>query len=117
MCLIGEAVLEGAGAAFECFDDARSYEDGAEGRVTAGDSLPDQDNVWLDVPVLDCERFAGAAHAAHDFVGDEENAAEIMSGDRKSTRLNSSHTVISYAVFCLKKKKKNSNATTITQIS
>src|SRR5438034_11077109 len=28
------------------------------------------------------------------------------STDRKSTRLNSSHTVISYAVFCLKKKKK-----------
>src|SRR5438034_8881064 len=27
-------------------------------------------------------------------------------GDRKSTRLNSSHTVISYAVFCLKKKRK-----------
>src|SRR5260221_3827295 len=27
--------------------------------------------------------------------------------DRKSTRLNSSHTVISYAVFCLKKKKNN----------
>src|SRR5438034_7932538 len=30
-------------------------------------------------------------------------------GDRKSTRLNSSHTVISYAVFCLKKKKKKEN--------
>src|SRR2546426_6734439 len=29
--------------------------------------------------------------------------------DRKSTRLNSSHLVISYAVFCLKKKKKNRN--------
>src|SRR5438034_8117994 len=28
-----------------------------------------------------------------------------VTGDRKSTRLNSSHTVISYAVFCLKKKK------------
>src|SRR5438105_12290193 len=28
-------------------------------------------------------------------------------GDRKSTRLNSSHEWISYAVFCLKKKKKN----------
>src|SRR5438034_2200031 len=28
-----------------------------------------------------------------------------IAGDRKSTRLNSSHTVISYAVFCLKKKK------------
>src|SRR2546426_3435410 len=29
-----------------------------------------------------------------------------VKGDRKSTRLNSSHLVISYAVFCLKKKKK-----------
>src|SRR2546430_4460352 len=29
-----------------------------------------------------------------------------MPGDRKSTRLNSSHSQISYAVFCLKKKKK-----------
>src|SRR5215211_385106 len=32
--------------------------------------------------------------------------ATVYSRDRKSTRLNSSHTVISYAVFCLKKKKK-----------
>src|SRR5476649_2967495 len=31
----------------------------------------------------------------------------VRGADRKSTRLNSSHTVISYAVFCLKKKKKN----------
>src|SRR5258708_27015217 len=30
-----------------------------------------------------------------------------VSADRKSTRLNSSHQIISYAVFCLKKKKKN----------
>src|SRR2546430_1266028 len=30
-------------------------------------------------------------------------------GDRKSTRLNSSHSQISYAVFCLKKKKKSIN--------
>src|SRR5690554_7119722 len=30
-------------------------------------------------------------------------------GDRKSTRLNSSHVRISYAVFCLKKKKKRTN--------
>src|SRR5947208_13367602 len=29
-----------------------------------------------------------------------------VGGDRKSTRLNSSHQIISYAVFCLKKKKK-----------
>src|SRR5260221_10661229 len=31
--------------------------------------------------------------------------------DRKSTRLNSSHTVISYAVFCLKKKKSHTDCT------
>src|SRR2546426_3964944 len=34
-------------------------------------------------------------------------------GDRKSTRLNSSHLVISYAVFCLKKKKKKQQNTHI----
>src|SRR5947209_16501734 len=33
-------------------------------------------------------------------------AAALGAGDRKSTRLNSSHANISYAVFCLKKKKK-----------
>src|SRR2546427_6638399 len=32
--------------------------------------------------------------------------------DRKSTRLNSSHSQISYAVFCLKKKKENKEAST-----
>src|SRR3712207_7243783 len=35
-------------------------------------------------------------------IGDEEG---VFLGDRKSTRLNSSHANISYAVFCLKKKK------------
>src|SRR3990170_7023717 len=33
-------------------------------------------------------------------------------GDRKSTRLNSSHQIISYAVFCLKKKKNTQHAPT-----
>src|SRR5258708_31374550 len=33
--------------------------------------------------------------------------ADRGGGDRKSTRLNSSHQIISYAVFCLKKKKKH----------
>src|SRR5215475_13839421 len=33
--------------------------------------------------------------------------ASLDAGDRKSTRLNSSHVKISYAVFCLKKKKTN----------
>src|SRR5260221_6724557 len=41
--------------------------------------------------------------AAFEGVGDE--AVRPQTQDRKSTRLNSSHTVISYAVFCLKKKK------------
>src|SRR2546430_6068214 len=36
------------------------------------------------------------------------NVSETL-GDRKSTRLNSSHSQISYAVFCLKKKKKKYN--------
>src|SRR5256885_12848664 len=53
--------------------------------------------------------FSGISHA-----GDTQNGwtvqvhAEWLDGeeDRKSTRLNSSHLVISYAVFCLKKKKK-----------
>src|SRR5688572_17577086 len=35
-----------------------------------------------------------------------ETKVELVEGDRKSTRLNSSHSQISYAVFCLKKKKK-----------
>src|SRR5260221_9953002 len=36
----------------------------------------------------------------------EPSSSPPIITDRKSTRLNSSHTVISYAVFCLKKKKK-----------
>src|SRR2546426_6353822 len=53
--------------------------------------------------------FAEASPAAeHDAVhrGDEMANVEV-DGDRKSTRLNSSHLVISYAVFCLKKKNKH----------
>src|SRR5438309_10487979 len=42
------------------------------------------------------------ARPARDAVGMREH----LPGDRKSTRLNSSHSSISYAVFCLKKKKK-----------
>src|SRR5215510_726877 len=37
---------------------------------------------------------------------DDHVARQVAAGDRKSTRLNSSHVAISYAVFCLKKKKK-----------
>src|SRR5258708_12705967 len=37
--------------------------------------------------------------------GQDRALAELVTADRKSTRLNSSHQIISYAVFCLKKKQ------------
>src|SRR2546422_6390308 len=46
------------------------------------------------------------ATAALVEAGNETRADQIRNVDRKSTRLNSSHGYISYAVFCLKKKKK-----------
>src|SRR2546429_5195266 len=47
-------------------------------------------------------RFLSAAQPSR---GDELHRAGDLLGDRKSTRLNSSHGYISYAVFCLKKKQ------------
>src|SRR5438034_7502660 len=44
------------------------------------------------------------AIVAHNRLADDFDS-QLVQLDRKSTRLNSSHTVISYAVFCLKKKK------------
>src|SRR3712207_8914590 len=44
----------------------------------------------------------------------QEGDGELHLADRKSTRLNSSHANISYAVFCLKKKKYKSNTCFIT---
>src|SRR2546426_2080086 len=54
---------------------------------------------------------AGAAHGQRErheqlACGLQAACGRLGAGDRKSTRLNSSHLVISYAVFCLKKKKK-----------
>src|SRR3712207_7170513 len=72
---------------------ARDEEKGAVGRpvgdrVVAGD-LPD--HLGLPIELL------------HEDI--EVRAVATGRGDRKSTRLNSSHANISYAVFCLKKKK------------
>src|SRR5688500_19701492 len=52
-------------------------------------------------------RAADAAASARRnvLVGGDATAHQYVPPDRKSTRLNSSHLVISYAVFCLKKKK------------
>src|SRR2546430_9098434 len=57
------------------------------------------------------KRFQGAAAVHGNGIGAEgiwsaaqQSALHDVPGDRKSTRLNSSHSQISYAVFCLKKK-------------
>src|SRR3712207_8959874 len=59
------------------------------------------------------ELYAGLIDETGNYVGAEYdlgNGAQLIASyadqDRKSTRLNSSHANISYAVFCLKKKKK-----------
>src|SRR2546430_7347469 len=52
-------------------------------------------------PLDGAPRLAVVRGAEHDVVG----LATRSEPDRKSTRLNSSHSQISYAVFCLKKKK------------
>src|SRR2546430_11918230 len=55
-------------------------------------------------------RIASAIHLGHGCFGANQLETPMTKmdsrGDRKSTRLNSSHSQISYAVFCLKKKKK-----------
>src|SRR5207249_9389027 len=54
-------------------------------------------------------RQLGKAPERGELVLDERAAADrTVAGDRKSTRLNSSHVSISYAVFCLKKKNRAS---------
>src|SRR5207244_9106194 len=58
----------------------------------------------FDDPLRDRETEAEAAPLGRDEVVEDFR-------DRKSTRLNSSHQIISYAVFCLKKKKKQKNNT------
>src|SRR5437867_8829237 len=46
---------------------------------------------------------------------EQDGVAGHANTDRKSTRLNSSHRTISYAVFCLKKKKKKKNTHNCTK--
>src|SRR3712207_7508293 len=64
------------------------------------------------VSEAEAERAAAAAQAAlvtataEQVLVQAEDEADRLVADRKSTRLNSSHANISYAVFCLKKKKK-----------
>src|SRR2546426_7718489 len=72
----------------------------SRGLAARRDRLPEDDRRARPVRGrAGLRRSGGPCHAAH--------RGEAMSDDvdRKSTRLNSSHLVISYAVFCLKKKK------------
>src|SRR5437588_12856712 len=74
-------------------------------------SLHDALPIWrLDAALGERERVARGKSACRGHRGGGAlprlRGARGPGADRKSTRLNSSHTVISYAVFCLKKKKK-----------
>src|SRR5688572_32306795 len=67
----------------------------------------DVDLVIFNITVLDKDGRAVSGLTADNFRLYEDGRPE----DRKSTRLNSSHSQISYAVFCLKKKKKKTTDT------
>src|SRR5258707_2927187 len=60
-----------------------------------------------DEDVDDDEEAERAARKVEQQVLDPLVPVDAIERDRKSTRLNSSHANISYAVFCLKKKKRN----------
>src|SRR5688500_20327599 len=96
-----------------CDQDARKRLAGSELQVRIGLVVTQQDVVFrgslLDQVVLEGERLdhrVGDDHleARGLFQQRVEPRAHAAGADRKSTRLNSSHLVISYAVFCLKKK-------------
>src|SRR5256885_11138176 len=68
---------------------------------------PAQPQVEIGVHASPLQRWHGIPRHGTDAVECNNRASR----DRKSTRLNSSHLVISYAVFCLKKKKKTKHDT------
>src|SRR3989454_12769796 len=63
----------------------------------------------VDQPKAEHQSAIDQAHRRRHQAACTAHEAPPINGDRKSTRLNSSHLVISYAVFCLKKKKKQMN--------
>src|SRR5258708_13514669 len=67
-----------------------------------GAQRPDQRSADHEVRAL-----PGADLLGDDRLDDRPVVQAIVKADRKSTRLNSSHQIISYAVFCLKKKKQS----------
>src|SRR5258708_7743085 len=67
-------------------------------------NLPDSPDV--EKVVLGPNGIIEGAHTGLTYIDNSTIKPETARKDRKSTRLNSSHQIISYAVFCLKKKKK-----------
>src|SRR5690625_6355963 len=61
----------------------------------------------LPTPAELCEELPLEPARAEQIARSREAVRAVLDGDRKSTRLNSSHVAISYAVFCLKKKTRN----------
>src|SRR5690349_24795205 len=59
--------------------------------------------------VITDQKGAALCRSREGIAGRRQPSFRFISSDRKSTRLNSSHVEISYAVFCLKKKKKKKN--------
>src|SRR2546421_8154857 len=66
-----------------------------------------------DVAVIESGVAIPQQHASHLPLTAARRSCILLS-DRKSTRLNSSHDQISYAVFCFKKKKKKNNKQQVT---
>src|SRR4051794_41332474 len=76
-------------------------------RSPPGRRTPDPDRATLLVPDDGRSDVGSEDRGVEPVVGVDPGPAlrcEAWTGDRKSTRLNSSHPSISYAVFCLKKK-------------
>src|SRR5258707_11606844 len=65
-----------------------------------------KDVTTITAHLADYERVRRVALLPEEFSIDSGEMTPTLKVDRKSTRLNSSHANISYAVFCLKKKKK-----------
>src|SRR2546427_8130969 len=78
--------------------EAGNVHEAADGRASAA---RDEHEVVDDDGVADADR-----PGRHDARHRPDDDVLTDPGDRKSTRLNSSHSQISYAVFCLKKKKR-----------
>src|SRR5699024_11582456 len=93
--------------ALHSFPTRRSSDLDASSVITAVRGRTGPDVYFMDR--FNTSQFAslGLLEPIDDLIEEYEGVSpkEYMSGDRKSTRLNSSHVSISYAVFCLKKKK------------